>query len=233
MPKRKRQRTQRFGYLVHPDDVQFGSRGPRAGWWRGYTQCTRAVARDLVNTEFAHLLEDAKNERVSLLVIMNEQLQKVEKSFKYFENTILEGMADQLAIYKAFRLFDPARIDALGQNANEVEAQLASIPFFDANEVAALIGHLPAYRALAVGEAVDDNVDREAWWASKAHTAGVDRWYKGAAMVMICQCSSAAAERVFSVLKALMGAQQCGSAKEDYQEAALFSRYNGLQRGEV
>jgi hypothetical protein len=130
-------------------------------------------------------LEDAKNERVSLLVIMNEQLQKVEKSFKYFENTILEGMADQLAIYKAFRLFDPARIDALGQNTNEVEAQLASIPFFDANEVAALIGHLPAYRALAVGEAVDDNVDREAWWASKAHTAGVDRWYKGAAMVMV------------------------------------------------
>jgi hypothetical protein len=46
-----------------------------------------------------------------------------------------------------------------------VEEQLKLIRFFDANEVAALMAQLPAYRAMAISEGVDNGVDREAWWA--------------------------------------------------------------------
>jgi hypothetical protein len=61
--------------------------------------------------------------------------------------------------------------------------------------------------------------------------AGMDKWYAGATMVMICAPSSAAAERIFSMLKALIGDQQQANALQDYQEAAIMARYNGLQRG--
>jgi hypothetical protein len=47
---------------------------------------------------------------------------------------------------------------------------------------------------------------------------------------MILQPSSAAAERVFSMLKAIMGDQQQARSLEDYQEAAIMTRYNELQR---
>jgi hypothetical protein len=71
----------------------------------------------------------------------------------------MANMAENLAIYcKAFRLFDPARIDTLGAMHNvaevDVETQLKLIPFFDDNEVTALMAELPAYRALVIGEGV-------------------------------------------------------------------------------
>lgn len=50
---------------------------------------------------------------------------------------------------------------------------------------------------------------------------------------MILQPSSAACERVFSMLKAIMGEQQQARAKEDYQETAIMMRYNQLQRGDA
>jgi hypothetical protein len=52
-------------------------------------------------------------------------------------------------------------------------------------------------------------------------------------MVMICQPSSAAAERVFSMLKALIGDQQQARALQGTQEANLMVRYNALKRGEL
>lgn len=67
----------------------------------------------------------------------------------------------------------------------------------------------------------------------KAGVAGVGRWRTGATMVMICQPSSAAAERVFSMLKALIGDQQQARALQGTQEANLMVRYNALKRGEL
>ena len=55
-------------------------------------------------------------------------------------------------------------------------------------------------------------------------------WYDCATRVIICQPSSAAAECVFSMLKALFGDQQMANARQDYQEAAIMTRYNKLQR---
>jgi len=193
------------------------------------TPNTRAVAGAIVDVQFPHALAAAKLQRATALV--QEQLDKVEPSILYFENTIITGMADTLNIYKAFRLFDPTRIDALGGDVNIVEAQLKAIPFFNDNEVAALMAQLPTYRAFAIADGVNNNTDREAWWAQRAQQAGMDRWYAGATMVMICQASSAAAERIFSMLKALIGEQQQATALQDYQQAAIMARYNGIQRG--
>jgi hypothetical protein len=47
---------------------------------------------------------------------------------------------------------------------------------------------------------------------------------------MLLQPSSAAAERVFSVLKDFMGDKQMGNAREDYQETLLMLRVSQRAR---
>jgi hypothetical protein len=184
-----------------------------------------------VDQNFPHALQATKQGHLQRMLAI--QLQKVERSFLYFENTIITGMARTLKIFKACRLFDPSRIDELGAEPDAVEAQLKHLPFFNDAKIAALMRQLSAYRATAIGENLDDSVDREAWWAGKAATRGIDEWYSGATKIMVCQPSSAAAERVFSMLKAVMGEQQQANALEDYQEATMLARYNGLMRGEL
>ena len=74
----------------------------------------------------------------------------------------------------------------------------------------------------------DADTDKETWWAKRVHHVGMDKWYAGATMVMICTSSSAAAERVFSMLKAIIGDQQQARTLEDAQEAFIMAHYNGL-----
>jgi hypothetical protein len=55
-------------------------------------------------------------------------------------------------------------------------------------------------------------------------------WFEAAQKVKRLQPSSAAAERVFSMLKALIGEQRMASALEDYQQTSIMLHYNQLQR---
>ena len=86
---------------------------------------TRAVATQIVTNNFPAALQLDVDIRVDTLI--KEQLKKVEPCFEYFEKTVLAGMAKQVAFYKAVRLFDPLRIDALGAIPNDVETELRSI----------------------------------------------------------------------------------------------------------
>jgi hypothetical protein len=80
---------------------------------------------------------------------------------------------------------------------------------------------LPTYRAAraAIGDALQADCDFQEWWAGREHTANMISWFNGAIMikVMLLQPSSAACERVFSMLKAIMGDQQQANAKQDYR----------------
>ena len=193
---------------------------------------TRAVARRIIDEAFPHYMQDAKDADIAKLLA--EQLAFAEPAFQYFEKTIITDMRDVVNIYKACRLFHPARIDALGGNADAVEKELKTIPFLTEEEVAELVLQLPVYRAMAIGDvaaggAPAGDESPEAWWYAK-EGVGLQPWRLAAAKVMILQVSSAAAERVFSMLKAIMGDQQAASALQDYQQTAIMTRYNQLQR---
>jgi hypothetical protein len=75
----------------------------------------------------------------------------------------------------------------------------------------------------------DGNVPYEKWWVA-AGAAGHAAWFEGATKVMILQPSSAAAERVFSMLKALIGELQMANTLTDYQQTSIMLHYNQLQR---
>jgi hypothetical protein len=88
---------------------------------------TRAVARAIIDQAFPAALAADKELRVNALI--EEQLAKVEPVFVYFMETVVTKFADLMNIFKACRLFDPRRIDVLGANVADVEAQLKLLPF--------------------------------------------------------------------------------------------------------
>ena len=72
-----------------------------------------------------------------------------------------------------------------------------------------------------------DRVDPAKWW--KNHADELPSWSSAAAKVLLVQPSSAAAERVFSLLQQAFQHQQ-DQALEDYVEASIMVQYNEGRR---
>lgn len=81
---------------------------------------------------------------------------------------------------------------------------------------------------LYVTKAADVNIDSHdeilKWW--KQNTTNLPKWSLAAQKVLLVQPSSAASERVFSLLKASFKDQQ-DLALQDYLQASLMLQYNG------
>ena len=102
---------------------------------------------------------------------------------------------------------------------------LRLFPFLDDDvTVNALKQELPAFRAAA--EDVT-GVDPAKWW--KNHADELPSWSSAAAKVFLVQPSSAAAERVFSLLQQAFQHQQ-DQALEDNVEASIMVQYNGRKK---
>ena len=92
---------------------------------------------------------------------------------------------------------------------------------------------LPLYVAAARGFSIDHsdiNAFTEGvlgWW--KNHDGEVGVWADAAQIVFAMSPSSAAAERVFSLLKTLFGSDQ-DSALADYIRGSMMLRYNNTKR---
>ena len=117
----------------------------------------------------------------------------------------------------------PVRARCLGGalNAALVGAKLVSITCLaDAQTVQDLVDELPAYlvEVNRVGVSNDrkeaNNLDDEAWWHGRR--AKIPKWHAAALKMWLNMPSSAAVERVFSILKNLIGDQlQQSNALQD------------------
>ena len=76
---------------------------------------------------------------------------------------------------------------------------------------------------LAKADGVDAGTNCLKWWGECEPT--LPNWAAAAKKVLVVQPSSAAAERVFSLLKSSFGCQQDSSLK-DYIESPLMLQYN-------
>ena len=105
--------------------------------------------------------------------------------------------------------------------ATDVDA-LSVFPFL--NDLIAmnnLKGELPSYVAKASD--VSPEFDILEWW--KRNSDGLPHWSLAATKVLVVQPSSAAAERVFSILSNSFTDKQEHSL-EDYVEASVMLQYN-------
>ena len=107
-------------------------------------------------------------------------------------------------------------------NALAIDEALSTVPFLNTKqELNGLKAELPAYLAKAAD--TDQQFNILEWW--KLNAPELPKLSAAARKVFLIQPSSAASERVFSLLKNCFGAQQDNVLK-DYVEASLMLQFN-------
>ena len=106
-------------------------------------------------------------------------------------------------------------------DSSTIDQFAAAFPSLSTQTVAGLKAELPSYKA-AVND-IDPSVDAQDWW--KRHEQDLPHWCTAFELVLLVQPSSAATERVFSLLKNSFSQSQ-SSSLEDYIETSLMLQYN-------
>ena len=147
--------------------------------------------------------------------------QCIQPAYQYYTDRIYGCLKEPLAAFKAARLFVPQRIQELQPDANTIDS-LVAFPFLNNPTVLDhLKQELPQYIALT--EDLSSEYNALLWWKSKE--SALPTWASCVKKVLCIQPSSAAAERVFSLLQTSFGDRQ-GLALQDYIETALMLQYN-------
>lgn len=99
--------------------------------------------------------------------------------------------------------------------------ELSVFPFFTPQVLSELKEELPLY--MSKSSRVDASVCPLEWW--RLNSGSLPKWSAEVRKVLLVQPSSAAAEQVFSILKASFSHQQ-QLALNDYIQTSLMFQYN-------
>ena len=144
----------------------------------------------------------------------------MQPALDYFKELLDFTLKKQISVFKAVRVFNPQKVAMLKPDVSHVNA-LQIIPFFKDEELEKLKAELPSY--LAKADDISDELDPLEWW--KLNATALPYWSNAVKKVLAIQPSSAAAERVFSLLNSGFGDLQ-GNSLKDYIEASIMLRYN-------
>ena len=130
---------------------------------------------------------------------------------------------DTVTAFKAARIMCPLSVQWLSPSEETARA-LKIFPFLhnDAT-IDALLKELPQYVTAAQDVVISSEEKKVEWW--KHHAEQLPNWSSAVKKVLLVQPSSAAAERVFSILKASFNDQQ-QLALADYLQASVLLQYN-------
>lgn len=153
---------------------------------------------------------------------MDHALQHPPAAVRYFNDRFGEGgsLHELVMAFRAARLCDPRQVHILDITVAKVD-DLALFPSISAAAILELQEELPRY--IAATEDLADNIDPLLWW--RRNSGSLPAWSAACKKVLLLQPSSAAAERVFSLLQNSFGESQ-ERALEDYVEASLMIQYN-------
>ena len=142
----------------------------------------------------------------------------VQPGLDYFDKQLNTSLKVSLSAFKAARLLCPYQVNTLNPTAADVD-ELSAFPFVD--NLASLKSELASY--LAKSDSLNSSMDIVSWW--KQYTHDLPAWSAAAKKVLVVQPSSAAAERVFSILNSTFKEQQQNSL-QDYIETSVMLSYN-------
>ena len=145
----------------------------------------------------------------------------VQSGIDYFQKKFGDETQCPLAAFKAARLFSPPRVHEVQPVAADVDL-LSVFLFINVASVEGLKAELPIYLVRAA-HMNPQNFDAVEWW--KQNEDQLPQWSLAAKMVFLVQPSSAASERVFSILNNSFGDRQQNSL-EDYVESSIMLQYN-------
>ena len=142
-------------------------------------------------------------------------------AYDYFREKFDNDLKPIVQAFKTARYFVPSKIHELNPTSLDIDS-LTAFPFLNVNSIIdGLKSELPAYFTAA--EDVSSGIDVIEWW--KLHEHELPNWAYAFRLVLLVQPTSAAAERVFSLLSSSFGAQQASSL-EDYVELSVMLQYN-------
>jgi hypothetical protein len=148
----------------------------------------------------------------------------LQAGLDYFQNKLGNDSQLPVAAFKAARLFSPFKVNEIQPTAKDVD-DLMAFPFL-VDEIDHLKAELPAYLALAADVNADVNILE--WWKNHSSPGSdycLPHWSSAVQKVLLVQPSSAAAERVFSMLNQSFGEQQ-QNALEDLVETTIMLQCN-------
>lgn len=143
----------------------------------------------------------------------------VQPAFDYFEQKFSNDLKPVVDAFKAARYFSPSKLSELKPTVTDID-QFAHFPFLKP-KIPMLKAELPS--VVAACEDVHPSVDPIRWW--KSHGEKLATWYESFKLVLLVQPSSAAAERVFSILANTFSSKQ-EAALEDYIQLSVMLQYN-------
>lgn len=149
----------------------------------------------------------------------------VQPGINWFLRKFNIQLRPTLDMFKYVRYFCPVQVQDLRPDGNAIE-HLQCLPFLQGS-IEGLQAELPAYLAACDGCANLSDEEKVAWW--QGHSQELPCWSSAVKKVLLLQVSSAAAERVFSLLKAAFSDQQ-ENALTDYLQASVMVRYNYRER---
>ena len=117
---------------------------------------------------------------------------------QYFKAMFSNELSASLSAFKAARLFVPAKLKETKPDISIVNT-LQHFTFLNSQSI--LKSEFPQHIAKAADTSPDE--DTLPWWIN--HSEDLPNWSSAAQMVVLVQPSSAAVERVFSILKASFG----------------------------
>ena len=138
----------------------------------------------------------------------------------YKEHLQADIISTPLKAFKVARLFDPHYLNKVKPQSVALTT-LSVFPFVTEPLLSDLKQEFPLY--VAAAEDISSDCETLMFW--KQHANNIPQWKEAVAKIILLQPSSAAAERVFSLLKNSFGDQQL-SALEDYIETSLIIQYN-------
>ena len=147
----------------------------------------------------------------------------MQPAYDYFHLKFNNDLKPVLDAFKAARLFSPSKFHELKPSAADIHC-LKAFPFLNSQPtIDGLKSEIPTY--MAASEDVPillTDINPVAWW--KSHAMELLKWANAFRLVLLLQPSSAAAERVFSILQHFTAQQQ--SSLEDYLELSVMLQYN-------
>ena len=183
---------------------------------------TAAADRYYPNVD-AIIKQLAPNDQQRQEVLRQHAKECVQPAIDYFLKRFSHVDGDLYPVVRAFKaaqLCCPRYINETKPTPSAVD-QLRVFPVFDNDEMIEMLKEeLAAYKVAT--ENVSPDQDRTEWWRLRE---GLPTWKKAAKIMMAIAPSSAAAERVFSLMSDSFGAQQ-ERVLEDQLEVALMLQFN-------
>eukprot|EP00733_Pompholyxophrys_punicea_P000535 Pompholyxophrys_punicea_v1_NODE_155_length_3151_cov_4.974483.p1 type:complete len:402 gc:universal NODE_155_length_3151_cov_4.974483:1287-82(-) len=174
--------------------------------------------------------------------LSDETVARADPVTSYFDEKIFGELSEQFKMFKIARFLCPTKVNYLKPTKKDVE-EFSCFPFENkATLLQKMVDELPTYLALADGfkfESEDEYHQNKRerrltiiknevfgilkWW--KQQKTQLPTWFFVVRQLMLLQPSSAASERVFSLLNNSFSDKQTASL-EDYREAAIMLQYN-------